>query len=84
MEVKTASATGWILASDVASFLKPDDLPRIRRTLNERATRLLGFIYFWGGRSAFSMTMFTGGKQLTGLGVQLIRFSFSFFSSSHA
>jgi hypothetical protein len=40
---------------------------RIRHTVTARATLLLGYVYFWGGRSAFSLPLFKIGHQLTGL-----------------
>jgi hypothetical protein len=41
---------GYILDTDVAEFIPFKETQLIRKTLVERAPRLLGFIYFWGGR----------------------------------
>jgi len=59
--------SGWLLESDISSFYSPDQEPEIRYRLPYLATRLLGWLYFWGGRSAFSFPMLEQGQQLTGV-----------------
>lgn len=59
--------TGWILAKHVAAFVPKENEDQVRSLLAERAYELLGFLYFWGGRSAFNFQLFNQGNQLTGL-----------------
>lgn len=59
--------TGYILESDIASFISSHNEHLVRRTLIERAPKILGYIYFWGGRSALSFSLYSQGTQLTGL-----------------
>jgi len=63
----SGSKTGVILARHVAPFVPQSDENTVRRLVTERSTELLGFLYFWGGRSAFNFALFNSGKQLSGL-----------------
>jgi hypothetical protein len=59
--------SGWILAKHVAEFVPSEQEETVRSLLASRAHELLGFLYFWGGRSAFNFPLFNKGTQLTGL-----------------
>jgi hypothetical protein len=61
------SSIGWVLEHHLAAFVKQSDEDTVRRLLPQRADGLLGFMYFWGGRSAFNYNMFLQKVQLTGL-----------------
>ena len=56
---------GYLRMSDISYFAKTEE--EIRQMVIERSGRLLGYVYSWGGRSAFSMDVFKTGKQFTGL-----------------
>lgn len=60
------SSIGWVLEHHLAAFVPMSDEETVRRLLPQRAEELLGFLYFWGGRSAFNFDMFNTKTQLTG------------------
>lgn len=62
-----SNARGWILEAHVSEFVKGGKEDIVRPLLASRAHQLLGFLYFWGGRSAFNFDLFNKGTQLTGL-----------------
>ena len=58
----------WVLGASTAPLAGPTpEEQQVRAALPSRAEGLLGFLYFWGGRSAFNGAMFEQGQQLTGL-----------------
>jgi hypothetical protein len=57
--------TGYMRSSDLSPFVS--DEATVRQLVVSRSALLLGSIYSWGGRSAFSVDLFRGGKQFTGL-----------------
>jgi cell wall-associated NlpC family hydrolase len=57
---------GHIRSAEVADFVVGE--AAIRSTVVQRSHLLLGAIYSWGGRSAFSLNLFRDGdRQFTGL-----------------
>ncbi len=61
-----SGGVGHIRSAEVSEFVS--DEATIRATVVNRAHLLLGYIYSWGGRSAFSLNVFSNGdKQFTGL-----------------
>jgi len=58
---------GYIRSSDIAAFVPKTDEKVIRDFVAQRALRLLGYLYSWGGRSAFDLDIFETGKQFLGV-----------------
>ncbi len=56
---------GYMRSADLSAFVS--DEATVRQLVVSRSSLLLGSIYSWGGRSTFSMELFSEGRQFTGL-----------------
>jgi len=62
------NSLGWIDAAHVAEIpTKPPSDPTVRRALVELASSMIGWYYFWGGRSVFNADFYQQQTAMTGV-----------------